>query len=377
MTASSAKPAITLDQLIALNAEIAALVRAGVPLDRGLSALGEDLPGRLGRFAQQLGDDIARGQSLTDALAAPSAKLPPIYCAVVQAGIASGRLPTALESLAGSLRRLAETRRGVMLSLIYPVILFLLVWGLFAAASSRLSPAVYYTFQQQHRPGEDGLPPGEGAYGSSKTWGLLTRAAIWTAAAIAHLGESAGIWGPLGPVVVLGLLVLWWLASRAAAVARPDSATWVFGWIPGMGRMLRLSRTAVFVEVLKLLVENRLPLDQAITLAAETAGDARLIRAARSFAESARRGEPGPPNGLPGLPPVLNWLIAGGQRNNALLPALRHAADDYLRRAERQAELSRTMLPVFISGVISGLIVIAYALGLLAPYFVMLGSMSL
>ena len=48
------KPVITLDQLIALNDEIAALVRAGVPLDRGLRSLGEDLPGRLGRFARQL-----------------------------------------------------------------------------------------------------------------------------------------------------------------------------------------------------------------------------------------------------------------------------------------------------------------------------------
>ena len=54
MTSSSSKPVITLDQLIALNDEIAALVRAGVPLDRGLRSLGEDLPGRLGRFARQL-----------------------------------------------------------------------------------------------------------------------------------------------------------------------------------------------------------------------------------------------------------------------------------------------------------------------------------
>ena len=51
MTSPSSKPVITLDQLVALNDEIAALVRAGVPLDRGLRSLGEDLPGRLGRFA--------------------------------------------------------------------------------------------------------------------------------------------------------------------------------------------------------------------------------------------------------------------------------------------------------------------------------------
>ena len=41
----------------------------------------------------------------------PTLRLPRIYRAVVEAGTAAGRLPAALESLAGSLRRLAETRR--------------------------------------------------------------------------------------------------------------------------------------------------------------------------------------------------------------------------------------------------------------------------
>ena len=56
---------------------------------------------------------------------------------------------------------------------------------------------------------------------------------------------------------------------------------------------------------------------------------------------------------MPGLPPLLSWLIAGGQRNDTLLPALRHAADDYQRRAQYQAELSRVMLPVFVTCSIS------------------------
>ena len=315
MTSPSSKPVITLDQLVALNDEIAALVRAGVPLDRGLRSLGEDLPGRLGRFARQLSEQIARGESLTDALAEPTAKLPRLYRAVVEAGIAAGRLPAALESLAGSLRRLAQTRRSVVLSLIYPLLLFLLAWGLFAFSASMLAPAVYDSFQELHIAGGEWFRP------------------------IARLGQSARIWGPLGPVVLLVLAWLWWLGSKGAAVAQGARATWVFGWIPGLGRMLQLSRTAVFVEVLKLLVENRLPLDRAVTLAAEAAGDAALSEAAEEFAAAVRRGEPGLAADLPGLPPLLSWLIAGGQRNDTLLPALRHAADDYQRRAQYQAEL--------------------------------------
>ncbi len=352
MTSASSKPAITLDQLIALNDEIAALVRAGVPLDRGLRSLGEDLPGRLGRFSAQLSERIARGESLTDALAEPTSKLPRLYRAVVEAGIAAGRLPSALESLAGSLRRLAQTRRSVVLALTYPVLLFLLAWGLFAFSASKLTPAVYHSFQEFHLPGGEWFGP------------------------VTRLGQSARIWGPLVPAVLLVLAWLWWLGSKGAAVAQGVRATWVFGWIPGLGRMLRLSRTGVFVEVLKLLVENRLPLDQAVTLAAEAAGDAALSEAAQEFAAAIRRGEPGLAADFPDLPPLLSWLIVGGQRNDTLLPALRHAADDYQRRAQYQAELSRVMLPVLVTCSISLVIVVAYALVFLAPYFVMLRSLA-
>ena len=215
-----------------------------------------------------------------------------------------------------------------------------------------LAPAVYDSFKDLHFAGGEWFRP------------------------IARLGQSARIWGPLGPVVLLVLAWLWWLGSKGAAVAQGVRATWVFGWIPGLGRMLQLSRTAVFVEVLKLLVENRLPLDQAATLAAEAAGDAALSEAAGQFAAAIRRGEPGLAADLPGLPPLLGWLIAGGQRNDTLLPALRHAADDYQRRAQYQAELSRVMLPVFVTCSISAVIVVAYAFVLLAPYFMMLRSLA-
>ncbi|MGO9114176.1 MAG: type II secretion system F family protein [Thermoguttaceae bacterium] len=351
MTSPSSKPAITLDQLIALNDEIAALVRTGVPLDHGLQSLGADLPGRLGRFAAQLAEQIARGESLPDALAEPTSRLPRLYRAVVEAGIAAGRLPAALESLAGSLRRLAQTRRSVVVSLVYPLLLFLLAWGLFAFSASMLAPTVYGSFKELHIPGGQWFGP------------------------IARLGPSAWIWGPLGPMVLLVLAWLWWLGSKCAAVAQGVRSTWVFGWIPGLGRMLQLSRTAVFVEVLKLLVENRLPLDQAAPLAAEAAGDAALSESAEEFATAIRRGEPGLAADLSGLPPLLSWMIAGGQRNDNLLPALRHAADDYQRRAQYQAELLRVMVPVFVTCSISAVIVIAYAFVLLAPYYVVLRSL--
>ena len=44
----SGASALALEQLIALDDEIAALVRMGVPVERAIGVLGEDMPGRLG-----------------------------------------------------------------------------------------------------------------------------------------------------------------------------------------------------------------------------------------------------------------------------------------------------------------------------------------
>ena len=67
----------TLDDLIALNDEIGALVRAGVPLEQGLAELGDDMPGRLGRVAAAVAERTARGESLQQALADHALALPP------------------------------------------------------------------------------------------------------------------------------------------------------------------------------------------------------------------------------------------------------------------------------------------------------------
>src|SRR5271155_2418897 len=91
---------ITIDQLLALNAEMAALVRAGVPLERGLVVTGRDLKGRRGAITTALARRLNRGESLSDALAGERESIPPLYCAVVEAGARSGQLSIALEGLA-------------------------------------------------------------------------------------------------------------------------------------------------------------------------------------------------------------------------------------------------------------------------------------
>src|SRR3954469_24336539 len=123
--------AIGLEDLIALNDEIAALVRAGVPLERGLLDVGGDLRGRLRAIATALGERMSRGASLPQALEAEGERIPRVYRAVVEAGLRTGRLAVALEGLARFARGVAELRRVVGLALIYPLLVMVVAYTLF------------------------------------------------------------------------------------------------------------------------------------------------------------------------------------------------------------------------------------------------------
>ena len=171
---------MTLNDLIALNDEIAALVRAGVPLEQGLAELGADMPGRLGQVAAALAERTARGESLEQALTDQAVALPPAYRAVVQAGVRAGRLPAALEAVAASARRTAETQRAAMVAVSYPLLGVLV--GLDRAgrfSRSVLAPRLAASFLAIERAGS-----------------------ISSFAALAWLGQWAWFWGPVVPILL-------------------------------------------------------------------------------------------------------------------------------------------------------------------------------
>jgi general secretion pathway protein F len=345
---------ITLDELSALNAEISALVRAGVPLESGLEEIGADLPGSLGRLTSIVTRRMKAGESLSDLLDDPSLPFPPVYRAVVKAGLRSGRLSAALDSVARSTRYLAEARRMVLAGLVYPFIVFLVAWALFVFFILMIVPGLARVY--------DALDLDLGS-----VFGVLV---AW--------GGSAAIWGPLVPIVVLILFVAWCIRAGRASLVQPRFAGPILGWLPWMGPMLRSAHVATFSEVFALLVENEVPLHEAMLLAAEAVGDPQMIRSAQEIASGLERGEVTSPAQVRhrAFPPLLEWLMRSAGQRNVLLPALRHAAEIYRRRANRQAETARIYLPILLTVVIGGSITLGYALLLFLPWIRFLYSLS-
>jgi general secretion pathway protein F len=345
---------MTLEQLIALNDEIASLARANVPLEAALSRLGEDLPGRLGKITQMLALRMERGESLAEILEKEPEHFPPVYRAVVLAGLRAGRLPSALESVSHAARRLAETRRMTASGFLYPLLVVLVAWFLFVFFISRVTPVLLDFLGDFEGPGH----------------GLLVVLSGWA--------ESAWILGPAVPAAIVLLAAIWWFRSARATLLQPSPSLLLLGWLPWLGRMLRSYRVVMFAEVLALLLENRVPLPESVVLAAEAAGDRRMIRAAKDIADALTRGQSLQYGGVlrREFPPLLNWLMLTGESRGALLPALRHASDMYRRQARRHADLARVFVPVLLTIAVGGTVTLIYALLLFAPWARLLAAMS-
>lgn len=130
----------SLDDLILLNREIAALVKAGIPLELGLRGLSGSVGTRLGRLSERLSQRLASGQSLPQALSEEGPAVSPVYTAVMEAGLASGRLSEALDSLATSGQVIQETRRRVYLAMLYPLLCCLVGYGMFCLFLAVIAP---------------------------------------------------------------------------------------------------------------------------------------------------------------------------------------------------------------------------------------------
>ena len=253
----------TLDDLIALNDEIAALARAGVPLERGLADAADELPGRIGQISRELAERLAAGQSLPAALAADPRAFPPLYRALVEAGLRSGRLAAALESLAGSARTLRDVRQTMLYALAYPVGVILLACSLLVFMLARVEPQI--------APLYDGHPP----------TGLQD---------LTSAGEFATLWLPIVQGLVLLTFGCWWFRANRALVLQTGRSAPVLGWMPGVRRMIAYAQSAALAEILGLLLEHGVPLGEAVLLAADAVGDRGTREAARTLAAAVEQG---------------------------------------------------------------------------------------
>ncbi len=346
---------VGIEDLMALNDEMIALLKAGVPLELGLSELGEDRVSALGQLASQLANQLKQGQSLTDALADPTLGVPRSYRVIVEAGLKAERLTTALEGVSRMARKMVELRKRIGLALVYPLIVLMLAYGLFVLFCTHITPRLYASVD---------------SFGVSAGWLLKL---------LYQMGRDVLLWGWILPAIVVAFCVWWRYVSQRGFLSCDGTLSKLRWCCPGVGKIVKFYRYSQFAELLALLIEHDVPLSEAIVLASDTTNDVVMQEAARAIAEVATRGE-WIPNALPGysgFPPYLHWLITRRGEQQGIVSALKSAADMYRRRAVVLTEWIKVVFPALAAVFIGGSATLIYTLTVFWPLTELLRTLSL
>jgi type II secretory pathway component PulF len=337
----------TLADFIAINEEIGALVRARLPLESHLARIGGELPGKSGELAARVGRRMEAGESLASAIDAECASLPAAYRAAIVAGIESGELGGALESLVDTASRLDELRRVTGLAVLYPLMVVSIACLLFGLVLSAVIPQFDWLNESHFGPLSE-----------------LARTP-WAVTTIAFVVPS---------VLVLAAAIWWW---------RSGSIGGALAWLPGVRRVNQWGQAATLAELLRLLVERGLPLDQALTLAGDAVDDRKLRSAAHQLAARVRSGEAagGPTSGSgstdrSGFPLLVRLALRHASDRRLMTAGLDEAAMVYRERAIRAADWYAQYVPILFTVVIGGTITIAFALLIFWPYTSMLREVA-
>jgi general secretion pathway protein F/type IV pilus assembly protein PilC len=245
--------------------QVADLLRAGVPLLRALRLLGRGKSSlRLAKVMSELADDVAEGERLADAMAAHADVFPDVQVAMVRAGERGGFLEAVLARMAGFLEHQADMRARIAGSLIYPIVLLTVGAGIVIFAMVVFVPK----FKDFY--GRINLP--------WPTRVLLTISDLLTHWWVAAIGLGA-----------IAAVVIWRLLQY------PQVRRALTKWrtrLPVIGPLTRALAVGRFARILGTLLENGIPMLQAIQISRDAAGNLLLAEAIDSAGEAVRAGEP-------------------------------------------------------------------------------------
>ncbi len=346
---------LSAENLVTLNEEIAGMARAGLPLDQGLAALAREMSsGRLQQVTQQLADDLRAGHTLPQAIERQKDRVPNYYAALLAAGIRTGKIGEVLATLTLYARAMAEFRGNALSATLYPSVVLLISFGIFAFMGILIVPK----FEQIFMDFKIKLP-------------LITEALIL----VSRYMVNGILFVPIVVVVVSLVSVRFWL--RSSAWGRGVWARIVYA-LPLVGTLIRSARLAAFTDLLGILVDQSIPLPEAWRLAAEASSDPLLNEGAGKVETELRQGQ-----ALGAVlrqqrlvPELIVWMVQFGERQGTLGPTLHHVAEFYRRQMGNRATLIRILLPPLLIIILAGSIGALFIFGMIAPLVALLDALS-
>ena len=257
---------LNLEKFLIFNQQFVTLIRAGLPILKGLDLLAERLTDpALGPYIKSVRDEVRNGTLLSEAFRQQGV-FPKMYVTSVMAGERSGSLTEVLDRYITYQRIALAVRKKVMVSLMYPCVLIVLVILLMVFLVTYVVPtfATLYTTMNAKLP-------------------LMT---VWLIAigttARSYILAFAG-------ALVTGIFLFRWWARKDSARLRVDRVKLK---MPVAGDIWLKYQVAQLSRILGTLLTGGIPLVQAMETAADSLNTPLLKRAVEAAGKSVREGQP-------------------------------------------------------------------------------------
>jgi len=324
----SSRRGISATDLALFTRQLATLVRAALPLDEALSAVGQQTEKpRIKSMVFALRSKILEGHTLASGLADYPKIFPDLFRATVAAGESSGHLDIVLDRLADYTESRQQMAQKVAQATIYPAILtimaFLVVTGLLIFVVPQIVE-VFNTSGQQ-------LPG-------------ITRAMIW-------LSEFLQNWW--FALIAIGVAIYFATKKFLAIPANTRRYHLFLLKLPVIGKLVRGLNTARFSRTLSILTSSGVPVLDALALSAPVVTNLPMRDAVIEASARVREGSTiyAALDRSKLFPPMTLHLISSGERSGNL--------EDMLDKAAVQQERELEVLIAVFMGLFEPLLIVA------------------
>jgi type IV pilus assembly protein PilC len=331
---------LNLEKFLIFNQQFVTLIRAGLPILKGLDLLADRLTDpKLGPHVKAVREDVRNGTLLSEAFRAQGV-FPKIYVTSVMAGEKSGSLTEVMDRYVSYQKTSLAVRKKVVVSLMYPCILVVLVVLLMVFLVTFVVPKFATLYDSFHAD----LP-------------APTRFLI-------ALGNAAQAYiVAFAALLVAGIVGYRWWARRESARTMIDRFKLK---IPGVGDIWLKYQVAQLARILSTLLTGGIPLVQAMETAAESLNAPLLQRAVETAGKSVREGQPlsGSLKALKLFPGLAVDMIEVGESTGALPQMLNSVAeffeDDVNTRMQAMMSLIEPAIMIIMGTFVAFVLVSLY-----------------
>jgi general secretion pathway protein F len=343
----------SLDDFMAVNEQLAALIEAGVPLDVGHSQRETSSAKMLERINATIVRRVSRGETLVEALEGDDEDVPGAYRSMLQLGLRTGNLSAALDGSGRVAESVDESRFALESAIVYPLVVCLLAYLGLIGFSLYLAPTLEGFREEGQNPAGPGLRVLQG------------------------LRHTLVYWAPIPPILVAALLA-GWLRSKSRRATTGESRGRLLGWLPGVSQIVFQQRAARFAGSLAELLDSQVPLREALVIAGDSSGAANLMEGAKLLAAAVQDGPLPDDDGPIALrfPPFLRWALWHSDTSTGRVRALQIAARMYSEASQRRGERLQTFAPMVALVLLAGTVTLLYGLALFVPVVEMLVELA-